>query len=54
VKAVGVELDMRDAFNSTIIYANSWDSSWGDAGRFRMRLRTFEQLDGVDLKQLIA
>jgi Papain family cysteine protease len=54
VEAVGVELDVRDAFNSTIIYANSWGSSWGDAGRFRMRLRTYEQLDGVDLKQLIA
>jgi hypothetical protein len=32
----------------------SWGTSWGDAGRFRMRLRTYEQLDGVDLKQLIA
>jgi Papain family cysteine protease len=54
VEAVGVELDMKDAFNSVITYANSWGTSWGDAGRFRMRLRTYEQLDGVDLKQYVA
>jgi hypothetical protein len=53
VEAIGVELDTRDAFNSTIVYANSWSESWGDAGRFRMRLRTYEQLSGVDLKQLV-
>ena len=29
----------------------SWGDNWGDAGRFRMRLRTYEQLNGVDLKQ---
>lgn len=51
VEAIGVELDTHDAFNSTIIYANSWGSSWADAGRFRMRLRTYEQLNGIDLKQ---
>ena len=53
VEAVGVELDTRDAFNSTIVYVNSWGTSWADAGRFRMRLRTYERLNGVDLKQLM-
>ncbi len=54
VVAIGVELDMQDAFNSAITYANSWSASWGDAGRFRMRLRTYEQLSSVDLKQFIV
>jgi hypothetical protein len=54
VEAVGVEIDDRDAFNSAVIYANSWGTGWGDSGYFRMRLRTYEQLNGVDLKQLLA
>jgi hypothetical protein len=54
VEALEVELDTRDLFNSVITYANSWDTSWGDAGCFRMRLRTYEQLSGVDLKQFAA
>jgi hypothetical protein len=29
----GLELDTSDAFNSTIIYVNSWGASWADAGR---------------------
>ena len=29
-------------------------TGWGDAGYFRMRLRTYEQLNGVDLKQMLA
>jgi hypothetical protein len=33
-----------------IVYANSWSTSWGD-GCFRMRLKTYEALNGVDLKQ---
>jgi hypothetical protein len=51
VEAVGVEIDTTDAFNSVISYVNSWGTGWGDNGRFRMRLRTYEQLNGVDLKQ---
>jgi len=54
VEAVGVEIDDKDAFNSVLLYANSWGTSWGDAGHFRMRLRTYEQLTGVDLKQFLA
>jgi hypothetical protein len=51
IEAVAVELDNSDAFNSVITYVNSWGPNWGDAGRFRIRLRTYEQLNGVDLKQ---
>lgn len=51
VEAVGVELDKTDAFNSVITYVNSWGTGWGDHGRFRMRLRTYERLSGIDLKQ---
>jgi hypothetical protein len=53
VEAVGIELDGTDVFDSVITYANSWGTGWGDAGRFRMRLRTYEQLDHVDLKQYV-
>jgi C1A family cysteine protease len=51
IEAVGVELDTKDVFNSVITYVNSWGTGWGDEGRFRMRLRTYEKLEGVDLKQ---
>jgi hypothetical protein len=51
IEAVAVELDTKDAFSSVITYVNSWGTGWGDSGRFRMRLRTYEQLTGVDLKQ---
>jgi hypothetical protein len=53
VEAVGIELDANDAFNSVITYVNSWGTAWGDEGRFRMRLRTYEQLTGIDLKQYV-
>lgn len=54
VEAFGLELNTRDAFDSVILYANSWGTGWGDAGHFRMRLRTYEQLNGVDLKQFVV
>src|SRR5262249_47711473 len=54
VEAVAVEIDPSDAFNSVITYVNSWGEGGGDSGRFHMRLRTYEQLDGVDLKQYIV
>ncbi|MDQ1732614.1 MAG: hypothetical protein QOK10_2773 [Pseudonocardiales bacterium] len=54
IEAVGVEIDSQDAFNSTVIYANSWGTGWGDNGYFRMRVRTYERLSGVDLKQFIV
>lgn len=53
VEALEVELDPHDLYSSVITYANSWSASWGDAGFFRMRLRTYEQLHGVDLKQYV-
>jgi len=53
VEALGIELDTNDVFDSVITYANCWARGWGDAGRFRMRLRTYEQLDHVDLKQYL-
>jgi hypothetical protein len=54
VEAIGVELDTQDAFDSAIIYDNSWGAGWGEEGRFRMRLRTYERLHGVDLKQFVV
>jgi hypothetical protein len=53
VEALGVELDTQDVFNSVITFANSWGTGWGDEGRFRMRLRTYEDLHSVDLKQFV-
>jgi len=54
VEAVAVQLDANDAFSSTITYVNSWGPSWGLEGRFKMRLRTYEKMNGVDLKQYVV
>lgn len=54
VEAIGVDLNTTDLNSSVITYVNSWGTSWGDAGRFRMRLRTYTQLSGVDLKQYVV
>jgi len=51
IEAVGCEIDTADVFNSVIIYANSWGTGWADNGYFRMRLRTYEKLTNVDIKQ---
>jgi hypothetical protein len=51
VEAVGVDIDATDLSNSVITFCNSWGSSWSDVGRFRMRLKTYDQLSSVDLKQ---
>jgi Papain family cysteine protease len=54
VEAVGVELDTQDVSQSVITYANSWSTAWGDEGRFRMRLATYDALHSVDLKQYVV
>lgn len=54
VEALGVELHTKNVSKSVITYANSWGTGWGDAGRFRMRLGTYEALHSVDLKQYVV
>ena len=54
VEGIGVELNSQDVFDSVITYANSWGTGWGDDGRFRMRLRTYEQVSEIDLKQFVV
>lgn len=51
VEVVEVELDTTNVNNSVLTCCNSWTTSWGDAGRFRIRLSTYNALHGVDLKQ---
>jgi hypothetical protein len=51
IEAVAVDINATDLYSSVITFCNSWTTSWGDAGRFRMRLRTYTQLSDVDLKQ---
>jgi hypothetical protein len=48
-----LKLDAKDVYNSTLTFDNSWATSWGVSGQGRMRLRTYEALSGVDLKQFL-
>jgi hypothetical protein len=54
VEAVGVDINASNLLNSVITYANSWTTGWSDAGYFRMYLKTYNALSGVDLKQLVV
>ena len=54
IEAIAIEIDPHDLLDSVVTYANSWGTGWGDHGYLRMRLRTSEALDGVDLKQLVV
>ncbi|WP_345486104.1 C1 family peptidase, partial [Planotetraspora phitsanulokensis] len=40
VEVVGCQVDQDDLSASVLTIANSWSTSWGDAGYFRMRLGT--------------
>jgi hypothetical protein len=51
----GLDPNHRDAAGSVLTVANSWSTSWGDAGYFRMRLATWTLLRrDCDLIQLAA
>jgi len=54
IEALAVDINASDLYASVITFANSWGTGWGDAGYFRMRLRTYTQLSGVDLKQFVV
>lgn len=43
-----------DASKTTVLVRNSWDSTWGDNGCFRMHMSTLQHLGGhADFKQLV-
>ncbi len=54
VQAIGLEVDPVNFYSSSIVFANSWGTSWGANGYFKMRMRTYEALSGCDLKQFIV
>lgn len=54
IEALAVDIDTSNLLNSVITFANSWGTRWADNGYFRMRLRTYTQMSGVDLKQFVV
>jgi hypothetical protein len=53
VEVVGCEIDHKDVNRSVLTVANSWGTSYGLGGFFKLRLSTYSKLDGVDLKQYV-
>jgi hypothetical protein len=49
-----IEINSQDFYKSVLTFDNSWGTSWGDAGRFRMYLSSYEKISGIDLKQFTA
>ena len=49
-----IEVNTQDFYKSVLTFDNSWGTSWGDAGRFRMYLSSYERISGIDLKQFTA
>jgi hypothetical protein len=53
VEVVGIDVDAHDFGRSALTLANSWGTGWGERGYFRMRLATYSQLWGCDVKQFV-
>lgn len=51
---VSIEINSQDFYKSVLEFDNSWGTSYGDHGRFRMYLSSYERITGVDLKQFTA